>query len=237
MWQEWSTCDWAGARTVALTIAVAAVAGAASADLVIAIQPPNPQPMSPPSCKVEVCCKMIAGGLAWHCFTKCIRTNPDGSEEVTACRGGPAGLFGGGDLSPPGVPGYPNQRPSCPGWTIFDGPFGPIDTYCGPFRKFHPDWPEDGAPLPSCKDISTSGSCSMCACIEDVMCRIQLCCVRYELLPELYGYNSNSTAYTALDECQPSGGGPIPLPHGAPPLEAPGWEIEIPLANCPTCPQ
>lgn len=77
----------------------------------------------------------------------------------------------------------------------------------------------------------------MCACIEDVMCRIELCCVRYELLPELYGYNSNSSAYTALNECQAEGGGPIAIPADPPPLGAPGWEVDIPLADCPACPQ
>jgi hypothetical protein len=222
---------------VAVVPAIAVGCSTVAADVIISVLPPTPQPMTAPSCTIEVCCKEIAGGLAWHCFTKCIKTNPDGTEEVTSCRGGPAGLFGGGNLCQPGVPGYPNKRPHCPGWTIFDGAWGPIDTYCGPFREGHPDWPGRGSAPQSCEGVSSGGNCAMCACIEDVMCRIQLCCVRYELLPELYGFSCNSVVYTAITECQPPGGGPIPLPTGAPPLEAPGWEIEIPLASCPTCPQ
>jgi len=205
----------------------------ARADVIITIQPPTPPQMTAPSCKVEICCTSIGsgGGVAWHCFTKCTKTLPDGKTEVTACRGGPTGLFG--DLWPTGVPTSPNSPPPCEGWTIVDGAWGPIDTYCGPFQKGHPDWRQ--SPLP-CEDAASGTDCGMCDCIKNVMCRIELCCVRYELLPELYGFNSNSTAFTAITLCQPPGGGIQPLPFPEAALGAPGWPIEIPLLNCPTCP-
>ena len=133
-----------------------------------------------------------------------------------------------------GVDTSPNVPPQCNGWTIVDGAWGPIDTYCGPYSNGHPDW--QFPPLP-CADTASGTNCATCDCIRDVMCRIELCCVRYEVLPELYGFNSNSSAFTAIDACQPSSGGPQPLPIPAPPLGAPGWSVLIPLANCPSCPQ
>ncbi len=202
-------------------------------DVIITIQPPTPQQLIAPSCKIEVCCTNIGsgGGVAWHCFTKCTKTLPDGKTEITACRGGPSGLLR--DLWPPGVPSSPNSPPPCDNWTILDGAWGPIDTYCGQFQKGHPDWRQ--SPLP-CEDAASGTNCETCDCIRNIMCRIELCCVRYELIPEFYGFNSNSTAFTAVNACQPSGSGPQPLPYPVPLLGAPGWDIDIPLVDCPTCP-
>jgi len=221
-------------RSAVVACAISGASSAAGGDKVITILPPTPQQMIAPACKVEVCCKSIVGvgGLAWHCFTKCTTTFPDGSVEVTACRGSPSGLFV--DQWPAGVETSPNFPPQCNGWTIVDGAWGPIDTYCGPYSNGHPDW--QFPPLP-CADTASGTNCATCDCIRDVMCRIELCCVRYEVLPELYGFNSNSSAFTAIDACQPSSGGPQPLPIPAPPLGAPGWSVLIPLANCPSCPQ
>lgn len=107
----------------------------AQGGVVIPVLPPTPRPMIAPTCTLEVCCTNIGsgGGIAWHCFTKCTKTFPDGRTEVTACRGGPTGLFR--DLWPEGVPGFPNSPPPCNGWTFFNGAWGPIDTYCGPFER------------------------------------------------------------------------------------------------------
>lgn len=203
----------------------------------VTIRPPGPphppQILIPVSCVVEVCCTGAgsASSPAWHCFTKCTKTFPDGRTEVIACRGGPSGLLR--DLWPTGVPSAPNAPPPCDGWTILDGAWGPIDTYCGPYQRGHPDWRQ--SPLP-CEDVTSDKGCELCECIREIMCRMEFCCVRYELLPELYGFNSNSTAFTAIDECQPPGNGPQPLPQPTPPLGAPGWETVIPLLDCPTCP-
>jgi len=218
----------------AISVATIGISSAALGDTVITILPPTPQQMIAPACKVEVCCKGIVGvgGLAWHCFTKCTTTFPDGRVEVTACLGSPSGLFV--DQWPAGVATSPNVPPQCNGWTIVDGAWGPIDTYCGPYSNGHPDWQ---FPPPPCTDAASGTNCATCDCIGDVMCRIESCCVRYELLPELYGFNSNSSAFTAIDACQPSSSGPQPLPIPAPPLGAPGWSVLIPLENCPICPQ
>lgn len=105
----------------------------------VTIRPPGPphppQILIPDSCVVEVCCTGAgsASSPAWHCFTKCTKTFPDGRTEVIACRGGPSGLLR--DLWPTGVPSAPNAPPPCDGWTILDGAWGPIDTYCGPYQR------------------------------------------------------------------------------------------------------
>lgn len=207
---------------------------------IVTIKPPSPPPphiLLPAFCVIEVCCMGVGSpsSPAWHCFTKCTQYLPDGTTKVTACGARPSGLFDNDlALKYPSVPGYPNSIPDCPGWGIFDGAWGPIDTYCGPYRRGHPDWPGDDWPLGSvtCSEASCGTDCSTCACIEDVMCRIEKCCVRYELFPELYGYNSNSSAFTALVECGCSPG----LPSGSPPLGAPGWNVPIQVSDCPTCP-
>lgn len=66
------------------------------------------------------------------------------------------------------------------------------------------------------------------------------CCLRYELLPALYGHNSNSTVYTAMLRCIPMAELMVAdiedlLPPDPPPLGAPGWGVEIPAEEC-DCP-
>ncbi len=204
--------------------------------VIVIVNPPTPQPLVAPTCTVAVCCKGLpfGSGIAWHCFTKCTRTTPDGGTEVIACCGNPTGLLR--DLWPEGVRDSPNGPPNCDGWGLGEGAWGPIDTYCGPYIEGHPDWRRN---QPPCAASIVGTDCGTCDCIRDVMCQVEACCVRYELIPELApgGYNSNSTAFTALELCKPSGAGPPVLPLGAPVLGVPGWGTPIPLSGCPVCPQ
>jgi len=230
-------------RTMTFVIAVVMISLGSvqsTADVIIEVEPLTPQVSVLPSCTVEICCRPIFLGLAWHCFTKCTTIGADEEPVVTACRGGPTGLrWDQYPQVPNPIPDLPqlNSPPVCPEWDFGDSAHGPIDTYCGPFVRGHPDFPKNKASQ-SCVDVvATSTGCQLCDCIEDIMCRIQKCCVRYELLPGVgYGYNSNSSAFTAISACQAGGGGPIVLPVGGPLLDAPGWNIMIPLENCPTCP-
>lgn len=82
------------------------------------------------TCRIELCCKNLLL-VAWHCYIKCTHIRSDGGIlRVEACRGGPTGLFW--DLwpeAPDPITGEArNTPPDCPGWTIFDGLLGPIDT-------------------------------------------------------------------------------------------------------------
>jgi len=214
---------------------------AANAYELVIVTPPTTQPLVSFECKVEICCvgaPIVGEKIAWHCFTKCTIDVPDGDDIVTACRGGPAGLFR--DLEDPGTASAPNPEPNCPGWNIFHGAWGPIDTYCGPFDEDHPDWREDKQG--PCTDAAVDSDCDTCDCIKTIMCRIEACCIRYEGIPEVSpvgGFNSNSSAFTAITICQPDSSGPqaLPLdPLNQPLLGAPGWGLLIPLSSCPTCP-
>jgi len=228
-------------RTMTFVIAVVMISLGSvqsTADVIIEVEPLTPQVSVLPSCTVEICCTGIGGSapggaIAWHCFTKCTKSKSGGVPEVTACNGGPSGLFR--DLVPEvenPIPGGPqlNPPPDCSG----NGLWGPVYTYCGPWDRTHPDYPKNEAPQPFCRDVTTGTDCNLCDCIKKVMDCIELCCVNYELVPDWYGYNSNSAAYTAISACQTGGGGPIALPDGLPWLGAPGWGIVIPL--CPECP-
>ena len=204
---------------------------AANAYELVFVTPPTPQPLVAPFCKVEICCvgaPIVGQGIAWHCFTKCTKNIPNAIPIVTACRGGPAGL--GRDLEPDGVEGSPNPEPNCPGWNIFNGAWGPIDTYCAPFNSDHPDWREDKQG--PCEAVD--GGCSICECIEDVMCRIEACCVRYEGIPEFSpgGFNSNSASFTAIHMCQPHGSAPQALPLDPLNLFKFALLSEIPYSHC-----
>lgn len=192
------------------------------------------------TCTLRLCCALVDAVVVegWHCWTTCTRTDADGTETTTACRAGPTGLFrdlGHGELPP------------CRNWTIFDGAWGPIDTYCGPFDETHPD---HGLPATECIVVRTpAGGCTTCGCVAETFERIEDCCVRFELLPELYGFNDNSAAATALHECgvlgplaslaraNPEWGSPLlhllkSVPQfPAEPLDfgTPGWGTLIPL--------
>jgi len=76
-----------------------------TADVIIEVKPLTPQVMVAPSCKVEIYCRVLAG-IAWHCFTKCTTTLPNGDTVITACQtsgGGPIVLPDGGPwLDAPG---------------------------------------------------------------------------------------------------------------------------------------
>jgi len=204
---------------------------------------PIDDPEEDAACTLRLCCALVDAIVVegWHCWTTCTRTDADGTVTTTACRAEPTGLFrdlGHGTL------------PDCPGWTIFDGAWGPIDTYCGPWDASHPDF---GLPATECIEVRTPGTgCDTCGCVAEVFDRIEDCCVRFELLPELYGWNDNSAAATALAECgvlgaladlaraNPEWGSPLfHLLRSAPgfpaePLDfgTPGWRTIIPLGDC-----
>ena len=241
---------------VAMVMAVFPGMASAASDIADVIEVPGdipPERPPEPTCTIEVCCVLIGktGHLAWHCFTKCTKSEDGVDDVITACSGNPAGLFG--DLVPDPrneENGQPlNPGPDCANWTIFRGAWGPIDTYCGPYQDGHPDWRDPNTETEAqCTEVGFGGGCGACECIEDIMCRIEACCVRYELLPELYGYNSNSSAYTALSNCLESEGvpgivefllldqPPLELPDGQPGFGAPGWGRLIDLSECDACP-
>jgi RHS repeat-associated protein len=167
-----------------------------------------------------ICCRQLGDlnkpstGPIGHCYFKC----GSGPNE-RACSANPVGLWE--DRWPEGTPGHPNTQPQCPGWTIFDGAWGPIDTYCGPFRPGHPDYGTNQSCTPVHEYTGT-----LCECVENVMKSIEDCCLGYELL----GPNSNSVIYTALKQCL---GQEPPSPKGTPPI---GWGDDICQRRPSCCP-
>jgi len=139
-----------------------------TADVTIEVEPPTPLvSLLPLSCKVEICCRPTHI-VAWHCFTKCTETFPNGDTRVTACRGSPTGL--GQNEWPPGVPSKPNVKPVCPPWSVLDGAWGPVDTYCGPLEEGHPDFAETEAPQPICREVVTTGWAAVPAIALQMSC-------------------------------------------------------------------
>ena len=185
-----------------------------------------------PTCTIEVCCKLIVFDQAWHCFTKCTKIDEDGDVTVQVCRGGPT-RFTIFPIWPKVKDENGNPRnfpPDCFGDPIW----GPIDIYCGPYRRGHPDYPGDPEDLEaiSCNVIvSDSQACLECQCLEVVMQCIEECCIPYD---PLFGPNSNSAAYTALATCLPLLEVVVFLPPGAPLLDTPGWGELIDISAC--CP-
>ncbi len=174
----------------------------------------------PDVCEVYICTKMLpseGGGGSWFAHTYITCKGADGA--LSACRGGPAGLDG--DMRKPEAR-RTDAYPCGEGWGFFNGAWGAVDTYCGPFTKDHPDWPradESGTepdpalwPLQNCGDVLgaewTGGqNCAACECIAEFFDCIRGCCLRYECFPELYGDNCNSVAFSALAHCLGGSGG------------------------------
>jgi len=148
----------------------------------------DPSGLVSSGCTLEICCGQMPLSLyqAAHCWIVC--TDSQGHQE--AFRAGPTGLFW--DLWPE-VQG--NTPPSCDGWTIFDGAWGPIDTHIGPWDASNPDW---GYTPRRCRTIqSGSEACDLCRCVRGVFTSIERCCMGYELL----GPNCNSAIFSALARC------------------------------------
>ena len=192
---------------------------------VVPKDPPDPdEPQE--TCTLELCCYPIDAtlGAARHCFTKCTRVDVDGKTTLIGCWAGPTGLLG--DRWPRRAPGA--TEPQCEDWTIFDGAWGPVATYCGPIEHDrHPDHKALKRDTTSCSTIG--GDCDSCDCIKIVLDCIQECCLQYELFPELYGFNSNAAAYNSLLLCidQPMMD-LIEIPPGSPLLGEPGWGVLLP---------
>lgn len=180
----------------------------------------------PATCTIEVCCVLTVFEQAWHCFTICISFDEDEKVKgVVSCRGGPRRFLIFRKWAK--VKGK-NTPPDCFGNPIW----GPIDTYCGPYEDGHPDYPtnlKDWEKITCELIVSDSEACEECECIEDVMSCIEECCIDFR---PILGPNSNSAAYTALEDCVPS---LIVLPDGGPLFGAPGWGQLIDLSQC--CPE
>ena len=164
-------------------------------------QPPNTDPVPSGQCRIQVCCGSVSGTVWEHCYVGF------GDENGTSgCRAGPSRRTqgSGSSGSQGGVPSHCNK--CCGFWGTLSGGCGTPGS-----PEMAGDFGQSGQ---NCVTVEQSAAaCGVVDCVRRKIQDMNQQCIRYRV----FGPNSNTAIYTALQECM----GTSPTsPAGS---QIPGW--------------